>query len=142
MSETVLVALITFASGITGAIAGGITAYKVAQYSSRQNQKQALDAEKRITYAELWDAYNAFIAYVAVNPDTAAEFPPEEERLLYVHFQSTCTKAALLSSSSVRNHLNSLLLLTNECGSTHIFPSELQSVSERVMLEMHKELGL
>ena len=122
MSETVLVALITFASGITGAIAGGITAYKVAQYSSRENQKQSLDTEKRNTYAELWDAYNAFIAYLAANSDVNEGVPPEEERLLYVRLQSACIKAALLSSSSVRNSLHSLLLLANEYGKTHTAP--------------------
>ena len=142
MSETVLVALITFASGITGAITGGIIAYKVAQYSASENQKQSLDAEKRIAYAELWDTYNAFIAYLAANPNASKDIPPADERLLYIHFQSTCTKASLLSSVSVRDPLKSLLYLVNEYGRTHISPPDLHQVSEQVMLEMRKELGL
>lgn len=141
MTETVIVAILTFASGLTGALIGGFIAYKVAKFSSRQSYQQLLHSEKLQIYAELLETYNLFLAYLTnmvVSNETSFV---EEECTLYTRFQSAYSKAILISSEDTRKKLTSFVLLVNEYGKTRIEPEKLTISFNIAVQSLKKELS-
>ena len=143
MSETITIALITFLSGITGAIIGVITAYQVAKFSSLESKRQLAYTEKQRIYSALLDAYNSYIAMLTASTvDDKTGFPDENERLLYTHFQSAYSQAVLVSSDTVAKSLTALLIGVNKFGKTLVPPENLNMLYNAAIHEMQKELAL
>lgn len=65
MSETVLVSLITFASGFLGVLVGAIANYKISKLGVQADKGKLLHDEKRTVYGEVVGAYLALVDYIA-----------------------------------------------------------------------------
>lgn len=142
MTETIAVAILTFASGLAGAVIGGVTAYKVAKFSAIKSHEQLLHSEKQQIYSELLDAYNSFLAYVTAAKISDADLFTEEERTLYTRFQSAFSKAILISSDDTRKRLTTFALLVNDFGRTRIEPKNLTISFDVAVRSMKEELSL
>ena len=140
MTETVAVALITFSSGVVGAIIGGITAYKVAKFSANRSIKQTLHIEKQQAYAELIESYERFVGALAASMINEAWLEDIEERTLFMRFQSAYAKAILICSENAVPQLNLLLKSVSRFATDRKIPDDLASCFNQVVTSMRKEL--
>lgn len=69
MSETVLVALITFAAGLVGAAVGAFATYKAASFGEQANREKILHDEKRAAYSAMFNAFERLQQCFAPWPD-------------------------------------------------------------------------
>lgn len=140
ISETVIIALITFASGVVGAVIGGITAYKVAKFSATKNISQALYSEKQRAYAELLDSYNVFSGAIAASIIDKTWLTDAEERSLYTRFQSAYAKAILVCSAETALELTAFIHAVNRYAAERDRPEDLHDLFQRVVSALRREL--
>ena len=140
MTETIAVALITFSSGIVGAIIGGFTAYKVAKFSANRSIKQTLHVEKKQAYSELIESYERFVGAIAASMINKAWLEDIEERALFMRFQSAYAKAILICSENAVPQLNLLLKSVNCFATDRKIPDDLSSYFNQVVTSMRNEL--
>ena len=141
MTETVAVALVTFSSGVVGAVIGGFTAYKVAKFSANRNIKQTLHVEKQQAYSELIESYERFIGAIAASMINKALLEDTEERALFMRFQSAYAKAILICSENAVPQLNLLLKSVNRFATDRKIPDDLPSCFNQVVSSMRNELN-
>lgn len=65
MSETVMVALITFLASLSGSVVGAIAHYKSASINVKAEQGRLLYNEKKLAYSEFISAYLTVIEHLA-----------------------------------------------------------------------------
>lgn len=152
LSETVLIALITFLSGVLGAIVGGISTYLVAKRSSDTELKKLLYKERLVAYSQFMDDYLAFSSYMAtlsvkkIEVDNTSEVISQEDlskkRELYSRFNASCSKAGLLASYSTLLALNDLLFSMGDYTITHKQPPDISQDYRRTVDAMRDDLIL
>lgn len=100
MSDTVLVALITFASGFFGVLVGAVANYKISKLGVRADKSKLLHDEKMIKYSELVSAYHELVRIYA---EIANGFRIDVDRTVdsAVRFFNAYGSAALLASPKV-----------------------------------------
>lgn len=140
MTETVVVALVTLASGVIGSMIGGFTAYKVAKFSAEKNIKQTLHIEKQQAYTELVESYDRSTGAITASMIDRAWLTSSEERTLYTRFQSAYAKAILVCSAETGLQLTLLLECANRFAADRRKPKELPDLFSRAVASMRREL--
>ena len=141
MTETLVVALVTFAAGVIGAVIGGITAYKVAKLSAAKNFSQMHHAEKQKIYSELLESYNMFSGAIEASMINKNWLTDAEERTLYTHFQSAYAKAILISSEETVLVLTNFLVDVNRFAANRVRPETLPTLFSQAVTAMRNELS-
>lgn len=143
MSETIIVALITLASGVLGASIGAIVTYKTTKLSLKAELRTLQHEEKKNCYLSFMEAYTAFFAGLA---SIEAHFGPEissaEEIALYKRFQSSCMAVNLVASDSVVAALQKLNVVMNQYGQSHVLPKNINQLYTALVSEMRKDLNM
>ena len=151
-SETLLIAFITFLSGAIGAVVGAISTYLVAKRSSDTELKKFLYKERLIAYSQFMEDYLALSSYIAtlsvksLEVDSTSEYLSPEERLkereLYSRFNTSCSKAGLLSSYPTLLTINELLKSMGNFLVTHRQPPNMNEDYKRTVDAMRSDLTL
>lgn len=139
MSETVYIALITFASSLVGAGIGAFTAYGVAKISASAERKKMINTERIRAYSNLMTAYGNFILNMTAdcNEDSLLS---ERERLIYTQFQNAYSTAVLVAPRSVVPALNDLFLSINKFGETRQIPDNLGRLYQIAVDKMREDV--
>lgn len=142
ISETVLVALITFLSGVVGACVGAITTYLVAKQSSDTELKKALHDERLSAYSELMDSYLALGGYIAhLSTSKNLDVTPDpKEHELYIRFSAACSKAGLLASKPTLVLINELLKAMNHYAATLRQPQDINQLYTHTIDALRNDL--
>lgn len=137
MTETIIVALITMASGVFGA---GIGAF-VTLWASNKETDRLFREEKKTCYAQLLSSYSNLMGEISTKPSLIDELPPEQEQKLYTQFEIAhanalliCDKPSVAPISEIFNQVTALHLRKGNL-------SELHSAYVSALVAMRKELG-
>lgn len=104
MSDTVLIALITFASGFLGVVVGAVANYKVSALNVKAERGKLLHDEKKTAYTEAVSAYLATLDFVAAHDEDSwneGELIGAARRFLYAQ-----AAVALIAPKSVQQALS------------------------------------
>lgn len=136
MTETIIVALITMASGVFGA---GIGAFMTLKASIKES-KRYFREEKKTCYAQLLSSYGNLMGEMSTEPSLLDGLPPEQERKLYTQFEIAHTNALLICGKSsvtpIAELFNQVTVLHLRKGSV----PELHSAYVSVLTAIRKEL--
>lgn len=136
MTETIIVALITLASGVLGASIGAITSVKA---SNKESERYFRD-EKKACYALLLSSYSNLMGEISTEPNLIDGLPPEQERKLYTQFQIAHTNALLICDKSSISPISEFFNQVAVCHLRKGNPSELHSAYVSALAAMRKEL--
>lgn len=139
MSETVLIALITLASGLIGSSVGALSTYCVTKLTSSTAVSERLHTERYAVYTEFMNAYINFSSYLALR-STLSDVPDKTEVSLYDQCSAACTRASLLASRSTFEAINKLQLAMGIYGETNKFPDNINKLYSDTVDAMRKEL--
>ena len=142
MSETIIVALITFASGVLGASIGAVVTYRTTKLSSQEELRKLQREEKRKCYLSFMEAYNSFFTcLVSIEVHFGTEISPDEEIARYKQFQYSCMAVTLVGSDSVLSVLQKLQLAMNQYGQSRMLPKNINQLYTALVEEMRKDLN-
>lgn len=105
MSDTVLVALITFASGFAGVLVGAVANYKISKLGVQAEKGKLLHDEKRDAYSEMMAAYYDAIDYFAGVDAGMCKLGEEPFSDVTKRFFSAYSTAVLVAPESVQHAL-------------------------------------
>lgn len=144
MTETISVALITFAAGVLGSGIGAFATYKVAKLSSSNEQKAVLRTERQLSYRSVITDYNEFCAFYASSETGFHKelYSEHDEVALYKKFQCSCFAARLVASEATHDAINKLLYAVSECAGNHKSTKILSEPFSSMEREMRKDLGV
>lgn len=137
MSDTVIVSLITFASGLCGAGVGAIvtliTAHKEAQRHFRE--------EKKLCFSQFISAYHELLRKTSINDEIKQPLASteEDEIGLFTQFQTAYSNAILICDRSSIDAFSALLYQTKEMIKTRDY-SKLGPVYKKAIDAMRREL--
>lgn len=107
MSETVLIALITFASGLGGAVVGAFATYKAASFSEGANRAKILHDEKRAAYAAVFNAFERLEqCFVSLPNEDIQQEQKEDIANCLSSFAYAVTWAAIFAPDSVKKPMD------------------------------------
>lgn len=141
MTETIVVALVTFSSGLVGALIGGLTAYKVAKFSAEKSIRQTIHTEKLKAYSELIESYQAFLSAITASMINRDWLTDTDERALYTRLQSAWSKAILICSEKTTLQLTLLLTSMNHYAADRKRPDDLSELFQKAVASMRSELS-
>lgn len=138
MTDTVIVALITFASGLFGS---GIGAFVTLKISARESARRVHD-QKHVCFTQFVSTYYAFkheldIALLAVGAP-----PSEKMKELHTQFQAAYSSALLVCAQSTIKLLNTFYFQLEQYYITGNAPTDLDLAYESALKAMRKELHI
>lgn len=104
MSDTVLVALITFASGFLGVLVGAVANYHASKLGVQADRGKLLHEEKKTAYRDVASAYLAAIDFIASHDEPSREIEDEAIEIARQFFRAQAT-AILIAPSPVQESL-------------------------------------
>lgn len=140
MSETISVALITFASGLFGTLVGAISAYLTARNTAKSEQAILLHTEKRECYSAFLASYHTFAARITASDSGLAHLPGGVEQELFANFQIAYSKALLLASKDTEKALTALYTCVIELGETRTVPKHTSDAFTKAVEAMRSEV--
>ena len=143
MPETIIVAIITFATGVFGASIGAIVTCRTTKFSLQEEHTKILRDEKKKCYLSFMDTYNSFASYLAyIETHQEDEVSSDKEIDLYKQFQYSCMAVNLVASDSVVAALQEVHIAMNHYGQTHVLPRNINQLYTALVNEMRKDLNL
>lgn len=145
MSDTVLVAMVTFASGFLGVLVGAVANYKISKLGVRADKGKLLHDEKMIKYSEVVSAYHELVRIYA---EIEAEIRIDMDRTVdsAVRFFNAYGSAALLASPKVIQALKDIDAELGEMAKTckppddsHRFDALVDAMREDLLSFSHGE---
>lgn len=140
MSETISVALITFVSGLFGALVGAISAYLIAKNTTKSEQAKLLHAEKCKCYSTFLRSYHAFTAQITASDLGLTHLPDGVEQELFANFQIAYSAALLLASKNTEKALTNLYTCVIELGETRTVPERISNAFTNAVKAMRDEV--
>ena len=102
MSEAVLIALITFLAGFSGAIVGAISTYKASTLNAKAEQGRLLHNEKKTAYTNVISAYLCVIENIA-DIETSVEHQESQSLIDAMHqFFAAYATAVLIAPNEIK----------------------------------------
>lgn len=101
MSETVIVALITFSAGVVGACIGAVATYQVSKLSISNERLKMLREEKKSCYSAFLTEYISFTSKAVSSDLGIMTISDQEEQLAFAKFLAAYNQAILLSPDEV-----------------------------------------
>lgn len=136
MTETIIIALITLASGVFGS---GIGAFVTLRTSAKESKRQ-LREEKKTCYAHFVSAYHAFMAQAVTNDLIQTESDPAKERQLWLQFQTAYANAILICDQTSLDSFGKFFQQTGSLGEGRN-ASGVNAAYTAAVSAMRKELG-
>lgn len=102
MSETVLVALITFSAGFVGSVIGAVATYTSSSLNVKAEQGRLIYSEKKLAYADYISAYLAVAEHLADVEVGLASIQSAKTVDVMHQFFSAYSKVKLLAPANVQ----------------------------------------
>lgn len=143
LNDSILVALITFAAGVTGASIGALATYQTAKQSLRNELKKLQHGEKMEHYLSLMKAYNLFSSrFTSSETGFGTELSRDEESELYSQLLYAGMAVDLVGSGPVIIALKNLNDAVNQYARNRIQPENINEVFSNLVDEMRKDIDL
>lgn len=139
MSETVKVALITFASGFLGALIGALSAFVSAKSAERREWNRLLHSERKDCYTALVHNYHMFVARITSYTLEQVPLSVAEEQELFNQFQISYSTALLLCSKKAESALTALYCCASMMGENRIIPPNANVVYTQAIKAMQED---
>lgn len=136
MSETIIVALITMASGVFGAGIGAFINLRTAAKESKHRIRE----EKKVCYSQFVSSYTAFLGQAAENECIPDASDSSMERKLWLQFQTAYINAILICDKSSIEPFNAFFDHAGKLATTRD-SAGLSSAYRAAVNAMRKELG-
>lgn len=136
MSDTVAVALITFASGLLGALTGAVSSYLISKNTAKNEHARLLHTERRESYSALLRTYHTFTSQVV----SQVSLPVQTQEEVKNDFQIAYVSAALLASDETADAMTELMKSAVEIVRTKTYSKEDNDVFSQAITAMQREI--
>lgn len=138
MTDTIIVALITFASGAFGAGVTAFITWRTAKLSADKELERRRHEEKQLCFSQFVSAYHTLMHQAVLNGKDRSHF--KDELTLLVQFQIVYSKAILICDKSSIPPFTKLLHEASEMIKTREF-DQIKVAYKVAINTMRKELG-
>lgn len=141
MTDTVLIALITFISGLSGALIGAISTWKASTHSSRSEIRKHLRNEKIVAYSDYLSTYFKFFLVFSNTLTSFEDVDFNKADILYA-LGSAYSKACIVATPKTQEALRTLTDLCLNCITGDPPGSQVSSAFNALISCMREELQI